>query len=49
MAYSIFSSVKNGKTAPEFILAFGFMPGYTNIVEFGGINSRPGETVSGEG
>ena len=23
--------------------------GYTNIVEFGGINSWPGETVSGEG
>ena len=33
----------------KFMVDLLLMLGYTNIVEFGGINSWPGETVSGEG
>ena len=38
-------SGNRSKQASEKLAALG----YTNIVEFGGINSWPGETVSGEG
>ena len=38
-------SGNRSKQAAEKLAALG----YTNIVEFGGINSWPGETVSGEG
>ena len=38
-------SGNRSKQASEKLAALG----YTNVVEFGGINSWPGETVSGEG
>ena len=38
-------SGNRSKQASEKLAALG----YTNLVEFGGINSWPGETVSGEG
>ena len=40
-----YRSGNRSKQASEKLAALG----YTNVVEFGGINSWPGETVSGEG